>query len=176
MYVYVVVIICFLPPSFSLKYLPRRTLKLNLLVVVVVLSYIYVYLHISHTFFFFFLIPFNKNFYHQPTQPTTTILVVSKFHSFLQKERRLASQKNFPINHRQRRETTTTTTKTTTTTTTLILILILYTRRQLIDYTPTKDTITLGATPIDITVSFCIKQLLLPPLPIITFFFLDKTN
>lgn len=155
MYVYVVVIICFLPPSFSLKYLPRRTLKLNLLVVVVVvLSYIYVYLHISHTFFFFFLIPFNKNFYHQPTQPTTTILVVSKFHSFLQKERRLASQKNFPINHRQRRETTTTT---------LILILILYTRRQLIDYTPTKDTITLGATPIDITVSFCIKQLLLPP-------------
>lgn len=164
MYVYVVVIICFLPPSFSLKYLPRRTLKLNLLVVVVVLSYIYVYLHISHTFFFFFLIPFNKNFYHQPTQPTTTILVVSKFHSFLQKERRLASQKNFPINHRQRREITTT------------LILILYTRRQLIDYTPTKDTITLGATPIDITVSFCIKQLLLPPLPIITFFFLDKTN
>lgn len=156
MYVYVVVIICFLPPSFSLNYLPRRTLKLNLLVVVVVvLSYIYVYLHISHTFFFF-LIPFNKNFYHQPTQPTTTILVVSKFHSFLQKERRLASQKNFPINHRQRRETTT------TTTTTLILILILYTRRQLIDYTPTKDTITLGATPIDITVSFCIKQLLLP--------------
>lgn len=113
---------------------------------------------------FFFLIPFNKNFYHQPTQPTTTILVVSKFHSFLQKERRLASQKNFPINHRQRREITTT------------LILILYTRRQLIDYTPTKDTITLGATPIDITVSFCIKQLLLPPLPIITFFFLDKTN
>ena len=95
---------------------------------------------------FFFLIPFNKNFYHQPTQPTTTILVVSKFHSFLQKERRLASQKNFPINHRQRRETTTTTTKTTTTTTTLILILILYTRRQLIDYTPTKDTITLGNT------------------------------
>lgn len=157
MYVYVVVIICFLPPSFSLNYLPRRTLKLNLLVVVVVvLSYIYVYLHISHTFFFFFLIPFNKNFYHQPTQPTTTILVVSKFHSFLQKERRLASQKNFPINHRQRREIT-------TTTTTLILILILYTRRQLIDYTPTKDTITLGATPIDITVSFCIKQLLLPP-------------
>lgn len=156
MYVYVVVIICFLPPSFSLNYLPRRTLKLNLLVVVVVvLSYIYVYLHISLTFFFFFLIPFNKNFYHQPTQPTTTILVVSKFHSFLQKERRLASQKNFPINHRQRREIT-------TTTTTLILILILYTRRQLIDYTPTKDTITLGATPIDITVSFCIKQLLLP--------------
>lgn len=166
MYVYVVVIICFLPPSFSLNYLPRRTLKLNLLVVVVVvLSYIYVYLHISHTFFFFFLIPFNKNFYHQPTQPTTTILVVSKFHSFLQKERRLASQKNFPINHRQRRETTT------TTTTTLILILILYTRRQLIDYTPTKDTITLGATPIDITVSFCIKQLLLPPPNNYFFFF-----
>ncbi|KGT68382.1 Protein required for damage to oral epithelial cells and for normal hyphal growth and stress resistance [Candida albicans SC5314] len=59
MYVYVVVIICFLPPSFSLKYLPRRTLKLNLLVVVVVLSYIYVYSHISHTFFFFFFNSFQ---------------------------------------------------------------------------------------------------------------------
>ncbi|KHC63053.1 Protein required for damage to oral epithelial cells and for normal hyphal growth and stress resistance [Candida albicans P75010] len=60
MYVYVVVIICFLPPSFSLNYLPRRTLKLNLLVVVVVvLSYIYVYSHISLTFFFFFFNSFQ---------------------------------------------------------------------------------------------------------------------
>lgn len=87
MYVYVVVIICFLPPSFSLNYLPRRTLKLNLLVVVVVvLSYIYVYLHISHTFFFF-LIPFNKNFYHQPTnQPPQFWLSQNFIHFYKRRE------------------------------------------------------------------------------------------
>ena len=84
MYVYVVVIICFCP-FFSLKYLPRRTLKLNLLVVVVVLSYIYVYLHISHTFFF--LIPFNKNFYHQPTnQPPQFWLSQNFIHFYKRRE------------------------------------------------------------------------------------------
>ena len=146
MYVYVVNnMFC---PLLFIELFTRRTLKLNLqFVVVVVLSYIYVYLHISHTFF---LIPFNKNFLPPTNQPTTIFGCLKISFIFTKGEDWLP--KNFPINHRQRRETTTT----------LILILILYTRRQLIDYTPTKDTITLGATPIDITVSFCIKQLLLP--------------